>query len=185
MTVKLHYKDANEALNDYKYSDDKSIIERVEKCSFNNQRENADIINEIVLWKINRVTSVPNDLIVEIKVLSKIVKRYQDVSSNIDQIKKVYERLITDSTGVKAAMASTILKMFMPEALPIIDQRAFREIYRIPMPKVVDGSLYLDYVEKVIKQYEIDKVNCPSLNFFDMDKVLYQRDKAAGNKVDY
>lgn len=187
MTVKTKiYTDAKEALNDYKYDSYEDlvtceeIIKRIENCNFKNQRENADIINEIVVWKINRRQNVGNALVLKIKELSKDLTNYNKVANYKDKIAETYDEL-TKSKGVSAAMASTILKMFMPEALPIIDQRAYREIYGKDMPSKVDGNTYFEYVEEVIKQFNKES----GINFSDMDKVLYQRDKAAGKPVKY
>lgn len=181
MTVRTKtYSTAKAALNDYKYNSCDDIIKRIENCNFKNQRENADIINEIVLWKINRQTFVANDLILDINKLSKKVRLYTDISFNENEIKDIYNKLI-ELKGVSAAMASTILKMFMPEALPIIDQRAYREIYGVDMPSKVDSNKYFKYVEEVIKQFNKES----GIKFSDMDKVLYQRDKASGKPVKY
>ena len=181
MTVKTKtYSTAKAALVDYKYDSCDDIIKRIGNCNFKNQRENADIINKIVLWKINRQTFVANDLILDIKKLSGKVRLCTDIKSNRNEIKDIYNKLIK-SKGVGAAMASTILKMFMPKALPIIDQRAYREIYGKDMPSKVDGNMYFEYVEEVIKQFNKES----GINFSDMDKVLYQRDKAAGKPVKY
>lgn len=179
MTVKTKtYSTAKAALDDYKYDSCDDIIKRIENCNFKNQRENADIINEIVLWKINRQPKIGNELIIAIKNLSYKVTTYNNVNAHKNEIADFYNELIK-STGVKAAMASTILKMFMPKALPIIDQRAYREIYGEEMPSKVDGDTYLKYVDEVINQFN----NESGIDFSDMDKVLYQRDKAKGNKI--
>lgn len=180
MAVKTKtYSTAKAALDDYKYASCNDIIERIKNCNFKNQRENADIINEIVLWKINRQTFVANDLILDIKKLSNDLTDYNKVATYKAKIKETYNKLI-NSKGVSAAMASTILKMFMPEALPIIDQRAYREIYKgEEMPAKINGVEYLKYVDRVIEQFKEER----GVNFSDMDKVLYQRDKAKGNSV--
>ena len=180
MAVKTKtYSTAKAALDDYKYASCNDIIERIKNCNFKNQRENADIINEIVLWKINRQTFVANDLILDIKKLSNDLTDYNKVANYKNKIKETYNKLI-NSKGVSAAMASTILKMFMPEALPIIDQRAYREIYKgKEMPLKVDGDKYLEYVDGVIKQFNKES----GINFSDIDKVLYQRDKAKGKPL--
>ena len=181
MTVKTKtYSTAKAALDDYKYDSCDDIIKRIKNCNFENQRENADIINEIVLWKTNRRPKVGNALVLEVEELSKDLTDYNKVADYKDKIAKTYDEL-TKSKGVSAAMASTILKMFMPEALPIIDQRAYREIYGKDMPSKVDGNAYFKYVEEVIKQFNKES----EIKFSDMDKVLYQRDKASGKPVKY
>lgn len=51
-----------EILQRYSYADDKNIIERIKSCSGKNERENRDIINSIVLWKINRQVDIGVEL---------------------------------------------------------------------------------------------------------------------------
>lgn len=182
MTVKTKtYSTAKAALDDYNYASCEKIIDRIKNCDFKNERENADIINEIVLWKINRLPKIDNELIIAIKDLSYKVTTYDNVNAHKNEIAVIYNKLIK-STGVNAAMASTVLKMFMPEALPIIDQRAYREIFNgEEMPSKVDCDTYLKYVDEVIKQFNNER----GIDFSNMDKVLYQRDKAKGNKIKY
>lgn len=172
-------KNPKEVLDDYKYDSDSVIINRIAKNDFTDETESADIINSIVLWKINRQVDIKHDLIQEIKELSKNLKSYKDFSNYKIGVRDRFNDLL-GCKGVRAAMASTILKMFMPEALPIIDKRAYREIYREDMPDKISGDKYVDYVEKVITQY--NKIS-GIIEFSDMDKLLYQYDKDAGNKI--
>ena len=52
--------DYKEVLKKYTYPGDKEIIERISKCSGTDERENRDIINSIVLWKVNRQVNIGN-----------------------------------------------------------------------------------------------------------------------------
>lgn len=97
-----------------------------------------------------------------------------------EEIKKVFEGLLK-TTGISVAMASTILNMFMPNAFPIIDKRAYRVIYCEEMSTNINPEGYLKYVEKVYDFY--DKRCQKIINFSDIDKVLYQIDIENGNIV--
>ncbi|MBQ8739061.1 MAG: hypothetical protein IJZ04_09480 [Clostridia bacterium] len=79
-------------------------------------------------------------------------------------------------------MASTILKMFYPNVFPIIDQRAYRELYGKDLPQLTGKKSteywqeeYVGYVKDCHKYY-LD--NCSNqIPFSALDKVLYQIDK--------
>ena len=79
-------------------------------------------------------------------------------------------------------MASTILKMFYPNVFPIIDQRAYRELYGKDLPQLTGKKSteywqeeYVGYVKDCYKYY-LD--NCSNqIPFSALDKVLYQIDK--------
>ena len=118
--------DYKEVLNRYTYAGDKEIIERIKNSSAENERENSDIINSIVLWKINRQVNVDTELFLSIKKLNISHDLFKAKEKEVESV--VMGLLKT--TGIKIAMASTILKMFYPETFPIIDQRAYRELYK-------------------------------------------------------
>ena len=59
--------DFNNILERYSYADDKEIIERIKNSSGENETENRDIINSIVLWKINRQVNVNTELFASLK----------------------------------------------------------------------------------------------------------------------
>ena len=61
--------DFNNILERYSYADDQEIIERIKNSSGENERENRDIINSIVLWKINRQVNVDTELFASLKKL--------------------------------------------------------------------------------------------------------------------
>ena len=109
-----------EILQRYSYADDKNIIERIKSCSGKNERENRDIINSIVLWKINRQVDIGVELFNAIKKMNVTVLSFETKEREIKAI--IFDLL--QVKGVKIAMASTILKMFYPEVFPIVDQRA-------------------------------------------------------------
>ncbi|MBO5337249.1 MAG: hypothetical protein J6A94_09010 [Lachnospiraceae bacterium] len=52
-----------EVLNRFTYDDETEIINRIAKANRSDYRENKDIINQIVLWKMNRRPQVAEELI--------------------------------------------------------------------------------------------------------------------------
>lgn len=177
--------DYKEVLDRYAYSDDAEIIDRIKNCSGENERENRDIINSIVLWKINRQVDIGSELFIAIKNLNIVAF---NIKSSEEEIKKIICDLL-QVKGIKIAMASTILKMFYPETFPIIDQRAYRELYGEELPEFYGKNANKKYVELYIKYikdcYSYNEKVCPNIKFEDVDKVLYQLDLGKGNKVKY
>ena len=177
--------DYQSILKKYDYADDKEIIERISCSSGNNTLENQDIINSIVLWKINRQIEISNSTFLKIKELK---------NENLQQLNLVKNKIIEillellNSKGVQIAMASTILKMFHPNIFPIIDQRAYRELYNQAFPKYYGKNAVFKYADLYWKYltdcHSYNKKNCPEIEFYYLDKLLYQLDIEKGNKVD-
>lgn len=174
-----------EILKRYAYADDKEIINRIKNCTGNNERENRDIINSIVLWKINRQVDIGNELFTNIKKLNIIPSL---IKSKENDIKKIIFDLL-GIKGVKIAMASTILKMFYPNSFPIIDQRAYRELNGKDLPDyygVNANQKYAElYFQYILDCHSYNQNICPNIKFDDVDKVLYQLDLEKGKKVKY
>lgn len=84
-------------------------------------------------------------------------------------------------------MASTVLHFYFPDVYPIIDQRAYRELYGEEYPKYITKveilvKIYMKYIADC-HQYQQER--CPEISFAKIDKVLYQLDKEKGFKVKY
>lgn len=178
--------ETEEILSRYNYPCD-VIVKRIQNASFTDEQENADIINSIVLWKINRQVAIDNSLIMNIHDFSKRVTIVDDIIKNPDN-KEQLKSLLNDMLkvkGIRIAMASTILKMFNPDVFPIIDQRAYREATKNVL-KVgnVDKDIenYIDYIGKV---ESCRQEKYPEVKFRDMDALLYQKDKEKGKSVKY
>ena len=177
--------DFDNILERYSYADDKEIIERIKNSSGENERENRDIINSIVLWKINRQVNVNTELFASLKKLKISPDLFNEKEKEIKKI--VFDLL--EIKGVKIAMASTILKMFYPDSFPIIDQRAYRELNGEDLPDYYGASAnqrYADlYFQYILDCHKYNQSVCPNINFDDIDKVLYPLDLEKGNKVKY
>lgn len=176
----------DEILKQYSYANYNEITERINECEFCNETENADIINSIVLWKVNRQVKIDNNLIIRIKNLQfdkvELLENYEG------EIREILKALL-ETQGIQIAMASNILKMFKPFAFPIIDQRAFRTIYSKDLPNFYGKDKYSKYIDLYIQYikdcYTFNVNNCPEITFNKMDELLYQIDKVNKNKVKY
>ena len=87
-----------------------------------NQAFDQQIINEIVLWKVNRYAPVTKETI---ELLNKI-----DANSTELEIKLTREVLksLLETKGIQLPMASTILRFKNEKIYQIIDQRVYRII---------------------------------------------------------
>lgn len=166
----------------YTYEGDGEIIDRISKCSGKNERENRDIINSIVLWKVNRQVNIGN---LFNEILNLKTTNFDEFCNKAKAVEDIVGKLL-GVNGVRIAMASTILKMFYPEVFPIIDQRAYRELYGKEMPAWTSKKKWQDEYIKYVKDcHEYYNRKCRGqLKFFaDLDKVLYQIDKDKKNKI--
>lgn len=132
---------------------------------------NQEIINEIVLWKVNRYAELKNETLLLINTINKD----EEVLNKALTIQILQELLQTK--GIQLAMASTILRFKNPRIYQIIDQRVFRFIYGENMPKYFGTinsqiELYLEYLDKLKSICEENKIY-----FEHSDRVIYELDK--------
>lgn len=104
-----------------------------------------------------------------------------------DERTKIVVKRLLRSKGMKLPMASTVLHFYYPQVFPIIDQRAYRELYGTEYPQNINKKdvmvdVYLSYIADACRY---QKENCPEIPFEKIDKVLYQIDKEKGYKVKY
>ena len=134
---------------------------------------NQDVINQIVLWKVNRFVSIDNE---SLKLLNQISRSDSELDSELT--KKILIRLLSkDQKGVRLAMASTFLRFKNASIYQIIDQRVYRFIYgkelKYSLIKIDQQvTLYLDYLVKL--REVCNKQNVP---FELADRVFYSMDK--------
>ena len=70
-----------------------------------------NIINEIVLWKVNRYVSLDEETLKLVNLIRK-----DDTEINVETTKQVLQHLLdTKTKGVQLAMASTILRFKNPD----------------------------------------------------------------------
>ena len=176
-------------------SDYKKEVIKYKKEGFDYQKEltvkldktksqfNQELLNEIVLWKVNRYALFNSTLISEINTISswKVL--------NKEKTRKILTSLLK-TKGVQLAMASNILRFRNPNIFQIIDQRAYRVITGDPLKlsqiketsrettisKQID--VYIEYLEEIR-----EKCKKLDVDFDDADRVLYIIDKNINKSV--
>jgi hypothetical protein len=147
-----------------------------EKLDNSTESFDQGLINEIVLWKVNRYTNVDNDTL---KSLNEI-----DPNSTIldtEKTKIILKALIQEK-GIQLPMASTILRFKNKNIYQIIDQRVYRIIYKgkkIKLKTHPNEKNLNDQVDLYIQYLQDLKRVCEKLKIpFDRsDRILYMADK--------
>ena len=136
---------------------------------------NQDIINQIVLWKVNRYASIDTETLGKLNNLSK-----EDSEINIEFTRQILDKLL-NIKGIQLPMASSILRFKNPNIYQIIDQRVYRFIMgkEIKEPYSITKKVeyYLDYLNKlksVCEEFKID--------FSQSDRIFYELDKKFNSK---
>lgn len=152
--------------DDYKFQPElTSILDNI------NVDFDQSIINQIVLWKVNRYSQFNESTLLLLNQVDK-----NDLVLNADLTEKILRNLLS-TKGVQLAMASTILRFKNPNIYQIIDQRVYRFIYGKIMPKYFSSidiqiELYLGYLEKLREVCHYKKID-----FLLADRILYDLDK--------
>lgn len=132
-----------------------------------------EIINEIVLWKVNRYAAIDNETL---NLINQIKK--EDAQLNPELTGAILLRLLgKEQKGVRLAMASTILRFKNSKVYQIIDQRVFRFLYGRELKYSETNineqiTIYLDYLQK-LKEVCVQH----NVNFETTDRVFYTMDK--------
>lgn len=129
------------------------------------------LINEIVLWKLNRYVSIDKENLQKVEGMKHLR------AGDHRQSKIVIESLL-NIHGVDLPMASTLLRFRNPEVFQIIDRHAYRAVYggnyplyqATPINRKI--SVYFDYIDELINLCKSKK-----LPFQSIDRILYIFDK--------
>ncbi len=163
-----------EHLKNEKYNFQPELTERLDLISSDFDQE---IVNQIVLWKVNRYAEIDNETLSLINTIDR-----NDSNINESLTTNILEKLLL-TKGVKLAMASTILRFKNPKIYQIIDQRVYRLIYGKNIPTYFSNiekqvSLYLEYLKQL-------KIICKekNINFEQSDRILYQLDKNENSTI--
>jgi thermostable 8-oxoguanine DNA glycosylase len=136
-----------------------------------------NLINEIVLWKVNRYVSLSTEHFQEIEKI-KLIETGQHRKA-----RPVLETLL-HVHGVDLPMASTFLRFRNPKAFQIIDRHAYRAIfgesYRLNVLSGLEKkiSTYFEYLDRLLELCILRK-----LNFETIDRLLYIFDKRVNGKL--
>ena len=159
--------DLNSFLSHYKYQPE--LTARLDDLDV--ATLDQSLINDIVLWKVNRYVKVSENIIAQILGVKSLKEREHRKS-------KVVLSALLNLDGVDLPMASTILRFVNPQVFQIIDRHAYRAIYETKYPLYPATSLerkisvYFDYIDELIKLCEFK-----GLQFSTIDRLLYIFDK--------
>ncbi|MBS9525942.1 hypothetical protein KI659_18115 [Litoribacter alkaliphilus] len=134
------------------------------------------VINEIVLWKVNRYAGVQKETLGLLNQIDSDAKEMDE-----DLTREVLKGLLK-TKGIQLPMASTILRFKNKNVYQIIDQRVYRIIYSgetLKTPTYCSErsiqsqiELYFKYLTDLHKACE--KLDIP---FEASDRILYMADK--------
>jgi len=165
--------DLNTFLAFYKFQPE--LTKRLDNLE--NASVDQSLINEIVLWKVNRYVRLHDENIEQLRKLKVL---------NLGEHEKGKDVLnaLLSVNGVDLPMASTILRFINPNVFQIIDRHAFRAVYgkKYPLyqatPTERKISLYFDYLSDLI-----DLCESKGLAFTTIDRLLYIFDKKNNGKL--
>jgi hypothetical protein len=135
------------------------------------------LINEIVLWKVNRYVALTPELLRQIGHLRRLKSNEHRKGGSV-------LTALLECRGVDLAMASTILRFRNPSVFQIVDRHAYRAIYGSVYPlstkSAVDRkvTLYFDYLDALV-----DLCAAKGLVFETVDRVLYKFDQGKNGKL--
>ena len=168
-----------------KYIVENELMKKLDKLSSSPRNFNQNIINEIVLFKVNRYAKADSKIL---KILNKI----KSTSRKLNIV--ITEEILTEllqTKGIGLPMASTILRFKNPNIYQIIDQRVYRIIYGKTYESNASKTeqkikqkinTYINYLQDlriVCEKYNID--------FYHSDRILYDLDRIhnKGIKISY
>jgi hypothetical protein len=128
--------DLSEFLNEYKYQP--RLTTKLDDLK-NVRVITPDLLNEIVLWKVNRYVSLDGDQLFRISALATLQPGEHRRAGSILQE-------LLDVHGVDLPMASTVLRFRNPAVFQIIDRHAYRALY---------GQDYKQHTTKASKKTEV------------------------------
>lgn len=163
----------NIQLTEYNYDYQSELTSKLDTLSGD---FNQSIINEIILWKINRYAKIDDEALFYLNKINN-----NDRKINVSLTRKVLEKLLL-TKGIRLPIASSILRFKNPSLYQIIDQRAYRLINddELKLPSSIENQidLYLAYLSKLR-----DVCKNKNIPFKDADRVLYEIDKKVNKKI--
>lgn len=171
---------SNEDIENAMYSYQTELTAKLDNLDTNFDQK---IINEIVLWKVNRYANIENETL---ELINRIKK--SDTEINPELTGQILLKLLSkEQKGFRLAMASTVLRFKNPNIYQIIDQRVYRFLYGQEL-KYKENDLneqiliYMNYLNKlrqVCKEYSIDFTTADRV-FYSMDKIYNPEEKLNG-----
>ncbi|TYP71640.1 hypothetical protein [Aquimarina intermedia] len=140
---------------------------------------NQELINEIVLWKINRYAKLNDEIF---NLINKIDRKAEFIDPTVTEEILIH---LLGKKGIRLPMASTILRFRNPNIYQIIDQRVYRVIYgsALKLKTNMNHNIvqYLDYLNRLR-----EVCNLFQIPFSESDRILYEYDKKVNlEKIKY
>lgn len=161
--------------NNFKYQE-----ELTTKLDAYSDNFNQEIINEIVLWKVNRYAKLPDEAFI---LLNKININETLLTKEQENIARELLSVLLNplNKGIQLPMASTILRFKNKNIFQIIDQRVYRVLYgeNLSLKPYKSQQVVINEIEMYFKYLRDLKEKCNKLNipFSDSDRILYLADK--------
>lgn len=166
--------DLTEFLKRYSYQPD--LTKRLDELS---DDFSDPVVNEIVLWKVNRFVSVPPDVLA-------LLNQARDLRPPEHRdARQALSRLLDEVRGVDLPMASTFLRFRNPKVFQIMDRHAYRALYGRTYDlcpstsahrKIEAYFQYLDDLRELCEKKNLD--------FDTADRLLYIFDKEKNGSLD-
>jgi hypothetical protein len=166
-------------LADKEFEYQKDLTAKLDK---NETMFDQEIINEIILWKVNRYANVDNDTL---KLLNDIGTT--STVLDIEKTRKILKMLI-QKKGIQLPMASTMLRFKNKNIYQIIDQRVYRIIYKDKKLKLKTHlndknlndqvDLYIQYLKDLTEVCEKLEIR-----FDESDRILFMADKRINKDI--
>lgn len=159
------------SLKDYDYQP--KLTEKLVNLSGDFTQE---IINEIVLWKVNRYSEIDEET-------RNLLNQITEETDKLDvEFTRILLKKMLALPGIRLPMASTILRFKNPNIYQIIDQRAYRFLNGEELKSFFSNidlqvKYYLDYLVEL-------RMKCEeyAIPFEIADQIFYQLDKKANSK---
>ncbi|MHB1642537.1 MAG: hypothetical protein ACYDD9_09645 [Acidithiobacillus sp.] len=165
--------DLSELMSEYSYQ--RELTRKLDGVAA--QDFDQPLINEIVLWKVNRYAPLSSSTLAALNGLSSIeAGRHKDSESIIKSLLR--------EPGVDLPMASTLLRFKNPHVFQIIDRHAYRALYGEDYPLYSTSWLdrkvevYFNYLDELVALAKSKNVD-----FTILDRVLYVFDKQHNGKL--
>jgi thermostable 8-oxoguanine DNA glycosylase len=163
--------DLTEFLSDYRYQSDLTRrLDAVGTAAFD-----QSLVNEIVLWKVNRYAPLEPDALAALNSAVQIEPGEHRTAHNVLAI-------LLRQQGVDLPMASTLLRFRKPTTFQIIDRHAYRAVAGVDYPLLPSDEqktdLYFQYLDALVRLGQESGVS-----FQTLDRILYVFDKQKNGRL--
>jgi len=165
--------DLNQFLAEYNYQP--GLTEKLD--TLGETRIDQEILNKIVLWKVNRYVFFD-------KPIMENLEQLRGLNPGEHRKADLTLKLMLSQRGVDLPMASTFMRFRNPCVFQIIDRHAYRAIFDKKYPLHQSSStdqkvsVYFDYLDELIALCKRK-----TLQFETVDRLLYIFDKRKNGKL--